>query len=98
MEILEVVSYHQTEKITEVTFRLINDESDMIRTDIIENTFFDEFGYEYLSPVADFLFDDDNEFGDSFDGPEYVDEDDLTSFLNEYYIVYPEKLPQPEYE
>jgi hypothetical protein len=97
MEILEIVSYHQSEKVTEVVFKVVNDDEDMFRTDVIENTYFDEFGYDYLSPVAEYLFEDDdfdNEFGES----EYVDEDDLMSFLNEYYIVYPDKLPPSEYE
>jgi hypothetical protein len=27
-----------------------------------------------------------------------MDEDKLISFLNEYYIVYPKKLPKPEFK
>ena len=56
MEIVEIISYHQSENITEVTFRLMNDEEDMVRTDVIENNFFEEFGYDYLAPVTDWLF------------------------------------------
>ena len=51
MEIVEIISYHQSENITEVTFRLMNDEEDMVRTDVIENNFFEEFGYETLQFV-----------------------------------------------
>jgi hypothetical protein len=29
---------------------------------------------------------------------DYMDEDKLISFLNEYYIVYPKKLPKPEFK
>lgn len=97
MEILEIISYNQTEKITEVVFRLVNDEEDMVRTDVIENTFFDEFGFDYLSPITNFLLEDDGEDPDD-DFWDYIDEDDLKSFLNEFYIVYPEKLPLPEFE
>lgn len=97
MEVLEIVSYNQTEKITEVNFRLVNDEDDMIRTDIIENTFFDDFGFDYLSPIVDFLFEDEGE-DPKDDFLDYIDEEDLKSFLNEYYVVYPEKLPLPEFE
>lgn len=97
MEILEILSYSQTEKITEVTFRLVNDEEDMLRNDIIENTYFDEFGYDYLSPIVDFLFEDEGE-DTSDDFLDYIDEDDLKSFLNEYYVVYPDKLPSAEFE
>ena len=97
MEILEIVSYNQSEKVTEVVFRLVNDEDDMIRTDVIENIFFDEFGFDYLSPVTGFLFEDEGEDPED-DFWDYIDEDDLKSFLNEYYVVYPEKLPLPEFE
>lgn len=97
MEILEIVSYNQSEKITEVVFRLVNDEEDMVRTDVIENTFFDEFGFDYLSPITNFLLEDEGEDPDD-DFWDYIDEDDLKSFLNEFYIVYPEKLPLPEFE
>ena len=97
MEILEILSYSQTEKITEVTFRLVNDEEDMLRSDVIENTYFDEFGYDYLSPIVDFLFEDEGE-DPKDDFLDYIDEDDLKSFLNEYYVVYPEKLPHAEFE
>lgn len=97
MEILEIVSYHQNENITEVVFRLVNDDADTVRTDIIENTYFDEFGYDYLAPVSDYSFEDDDFFiNEEFS--EYLDEDDLLAFLNEYYIVYPDKLPTSEFE
>ena len=97
MEIIEIVSYNQSERITEVVFRMVNDEEDMIRTDVIENSYFEEFGFEYLSPLTVFLFEDEGEDpnDDFFD---YIDEEDLKTFLNEYYVVYPEKLPKPEYE
>jgi hypothetical protein len=89
MEIVEIISSHQSENITEVTFRLMNDEEDMVRTDVIENNFFVEFGFDYLAPVTDWLFEDDSlEFDSEF--PEYLDEDELMSFLNEFYVVYPD--------
>jgi hypothetical protein len=69
----------------------------MVRTDVIENTFFDEFGFDYLSPITNFLLEDDGEDPDD-DFWDYIDEDDLKSFLNEFYVVYPEKLPLPEFE
>lgn len=97
MEILEIVSYHQNEKVTEVVFRMVNDDDDMIRTDVIENTFFEEFGYDYLAPISDFLFEDED-FDNNSDFSDYLDEDDLMSFLNEFYVVYPDKLPSSEYE
>ena len=97
MEIVEIISSHQSENITEVTFRLMNDEEDMVRTDVIENNFFVEFGFDYLAPVTDWLFEEDSlEFDSEF--PEYLDEDELMSFLNEFYVVYPDKIPPVQYE
>lgn len=97
MEIVEIISYHQSENITEVTFRLMNDEEDMVRTDVIENNFFEEFGYDYLAPVTDWLFEEDSlEINNEF--LEYLDEDELILFLNEFYIVYPDKIPPAEFE
>ena len=43
MEIIEIVSYNQSERITEVVFRMVNDEEDMIRTDVIDNSYFEEY-------------------------------------------------------
>jgi hypothetical protein len=97
MEILEIISHHQSETVTEVIFRLVNDDEDVVRKDEIENTYFDEFGYDFLSPIADFMFEDETDDNND-DFWQYIDEDDLKSFLNEYYVVYPEKLPKPEFE
>jgi len=36
------------------------------------------------------------EFDSEF--PEYLDEDELISFLNEFYVVYPDKIPPAQYE
>jgi hypothetical protein len=50
-----------------------------------------------LAPVTDWLFEDDSlEFDSEF--PEYLDEDELMSFLNEFYVVYPDKIPPAQYE
>lgn len=97
MEILEIVSYNQNDNTTEVVFKMVNDDEDMVRVDVIENSFFDEFGFEYLSPIKDYFYEEDDDESDE-DFSDYLDEDDLKTFLNEYYVVYPEKLPKPEYE
>ena len=71
--------------------------SDTIVCFVIENNFFVEFGFDYLAPVTDWLFEDDSlEFDSEF--PEYLDEDELMSFLNEFYVVYPDKIPPAQYE
>ena len=41
---------------------------------------------------------DEDEWDDDDDDFDYIqNEDTLTAFLNEYYIVYPKKLPKSEY-
>lgn len=97
MEILEIVSYNQNDNTTEVVFKMVNDDEDMVRIDVIENSFFDEFGFEHLAPIKEYFYDDEDENVDD-EFSDYLDEDDLKTFLNEYYVVYPEKLPKPEYE
>ncbi len=97
MEIRELVSYYLYEdtKRIEVTFKLTLDSEDEVRNDIINLEEADEFGYKLINDNNDFFqFDDEEEedFGDFID----MDEDLLISFLNEYYIVNPNKLPKPE--
>lgn len=98
MEINEVVTYFlNTEtNIIEVSFRTIDDSEDVIRIDSIELSVSEEYGFDLI--VEDFDF-----FGDDFyDEIEEdisrvdLDEDELISFLNEYYIVHPELLPKAE--
>jgi len=99
MEIRELVSYYLYEdtKRIEVTFKLSLDSEDEVRNDIINLEDAEEFGYNLIDDSNDFFqFDDeeedDEDFGDFVD----IDEDLLISFLNEYYIIYPDKLPKTE--
>lgn len=97
MEIQEIISYYLYEetKRLEVSFRLSVDAEDEIRNDIINLDDSKEFGYKLIEESLDFFtFDDDfEEDGEDFQS---IDEDALLSFLNEYYIVYPDKLPKIE--
>ena len=65
---------------------------DTINYDVVES-----YGFDLITESFDF-FDDDLE-EDSYDDEEKVelDEDELMSFLNEYYIVNPDSIPQPEF-
>jgi len=104
MEIQELVSYYLYEdtKRVEVSFRLTTDSEDEIRNDVINLDESKEFGYELIQESTDFFnFDDDDFDDDDFDDDDdsdfqTIDEDILLSFLNEYYIVYTEKLPKVE--
>lgn len=95
MEIVEIISYyvnHSTDTI-EVKFRLNEDNSDEIRIDEIELSESEDFGYVLIMEDLDFYDEDDEYDIDTDNLEEGVDEDELVSFLNEYYMIYPERLP-----
>jgi hypothetical protein len=98
MEIRELVSYYVYEdtKRIEVTFRLTLDSEDEVRNDIINLEEAEDFGYNLIENNNDFFQFDDEDGEDEFDDFVDVDEDSLISFLNEYYIVNPDKLPKTE--
>jgi hypothetical protein len=94
MEIVEILSYFVNNKkdTIEVKFRLSDDSDEEIRIDEIDLKESDDFGYSLI--VEDFGFFEDEE--DDFLKDEDVNEDELKSFLNEYYMIYPERLPQKD--
>jgi hypothetical protein len=97
MEIQELISYYLYEetKRIEVSFRLTLDSEDEIRNDVINLDEAKDFGYELLQDTFDF-FDPDDDFEEDIEDFQTIDEDILLSFLNEYYVVNPEKLPKVE--
>ena len=99
MEIVEIISHYidKNQNIINVEFKLLGDEEDIVREDIIEYSFFEEFGYDNKKSydIFESFIDEDDEDWDFEDETEYIEnEDTLISFLNEYYIVYPKKLPK----
>ena len=101
MEIKELVSYYinETSHMLEVTFRTLTDNEDEIRTDQIVLEEIETFGYNILNNINENFFeDDDEEFEDMFNDfeEEELDEDEIISFLNEYYLIYPKKLPESQ--
>jgi hypothetical protein len=98
MEIKEVVTYYLNtdSNILEVTFRTIEDTEDSLRTDYIDYTIVNDYGYDLESESFDFFGtdsdDDDDIFGDEIE----LDDEKLISFLNEYYLVNQNSLPKPE--
>ena len=97
MEIVEIVSsfLNPTSNILEVTFRTMDDNDDVIRTDNINYNISKEYGYELMSESFDFFSGDFEE--DELDNEKFeLDEDELISFLNEYYEVNPKNLPSAE--
>ena len=102
MEIKELVGYYvnDTSQTLDVSFRLITDNEDTIRTDQINLDEAESFGLNLEDNNNDpFDSDDDDYFAEmirSYESDFEVDEDELVSFLNEYYMVNPKKLPKPE--
>jgi len=98
-EINELVSYfiNEENQTLEVTFRFESDSEDEIRTDQIDLSESTTFGYNLIPNNTDFYNDryddEDDEFEEYY---EVVDEDEIISFLNEYYLIHPNKLPKSE--
>jgi len=98
MEIKEIVSYYFNNEtnLVDVSFRTIEDEEDVVRIDTIDYSVIESYGFDLIAESFDF-FDDDLE-DDLFEETKIeLDEDILTSFLNEYYIVNPSSIPDPEF-
>ena len=101
MEVAEILSHHvdKTQNLIIVEFKLFGDDDDMVREDFIEYTFFEEFGFDNRTDFEIFNVvteDIEDEWVD--DEVDYIDDESLSSFLNEYYIIYPKKLPKPEFK
>ena len=99
MEIKELESFYinETSQTLDVTFRVLSDNDDEIRTDQIDLTETKTFGYNFSKDDADDLWDEDDEdyfdtYGEEFD----MDEEEMMSFLNEYYLIYPNRLPNTQ--
>lgn len=96
MEVVEIISHYidKNTNLISVEFRLSQDDDEVVREDMIEYSFFEEFGYDEKSVFDLFEELDDTEDWED-DEYEYItNEDSIISFLNEYYIVYPKKLPK----
>jgi len=98
MEIKEIVSYflNTSTNILEVSFRTVNDNDDVLRVDNIDYTVAEDYGYILETESFNFF---DDEFEDDLYEEEKVelDEEELISFLNEYYEVNPKSLPKADF-
>jgi hypothetical protein len=96
MELQELIFFylHETTNTVEVQFRLSIDSDEELRTDIIDINEALNFGYDLILEDYDMNEDEDDEFY-WLETPS-LDEDVLFSFLNEYYVINPDRLPKPE--
>ena len=83
--------------ILDVSFRTIEDDEEVMRTDSIDYSIVEDYGFDLVTESFDF-FDDDFEDDEvlPMDKVE-LDEDELITFLNEYYTINPEVLPKSEF-
>ena len=107
MEIKDLISFYVNESshTLDVTFRLDSDRDDEVRTDQIGFDEIKNFGYNFLDDKIDVyrtLFEDESfEDEEDFDSDIFedifseseIDEQEVVSFLNEYYLIYNTRLP-----
>lgn len=98
MEISELVSFYVNDlsETLDVSFKIEGDDEDQIRLDEIELDEVETFGYNLKNRIDIDLFeDDDDEFDEEYEEDE-IDDCEVITFLNQYYLIYPENLPEPE--
>lgn len=98
MEIIEILSYfiNDSTDTIEIKFRLNEDDDSEIRFDEIDLREAKDFGYQLIVEDFDFFTDDDDEDDINNFVDESIDEDELLAFINEYYMIYPERLPEKD--
>jgi hypothetical protein len=100
MEIKEIISYflNPDTNVLDVSFRTIEDNEEVLRTDNIDYTYVEDYGFDLVSESFDF-FDDDFADDEILGGEDKIelDEEELIIFLNEYYTINPDALPKSEF-
>ena len=99
MEIKEIISYflNSDSNILEVSFRTIDDEEDVLRTDNINYSIVSEYGFELETESFNFFSEDFEEDLIVEENKIELDEDELITFLNEYYTINPDAVPKSEF-
>ena len=97
MEIHEIIEIFPRELDVEVHFRMVNDDDEYIRIDEFTFDEIEEYGYDIFEDNSEsFIYEEDDE--DEFD-LSFLDQDinqsELISFMNEYYLV-TENIPDAE--
>jgi hypothetical protein len=99
MEIKELRSFfvNPSTETLNVEFSLETDADDEIRMGEISLEEALDFGYDFSTEEEDLMEEfDEEEFDYDMEEMNVVEESDVISFLNEYYIINPNKLPKPE--
>lgn len=95
MEIIEIITFHinRLEEVLEVSFRTNSDSEEECREGKIPFIEIDDFGYNFHTEIDEFSSSDEY---DDIDDDLFVNENEILSFLNEYYVLFMDKLPKPE--
>lgn len=98
MEIKEIVNYYLNNEtnILEVSFRTIDDSDEVMRNDSIDYSVVEDYGFDLVTESFDFF---DEEFEDELGGESEeteLDEQELITFLNEYYTINSDLLPRAQ--
>jgi len=99
MEIKELRSFfvNPSTETLNVEFSLETDADDEIRMAEISLEEALDFGYDFSTEDEDLMEEfDEEDFDYDTEEMNVVEESDVISFLNEYYIINPNKLPKPE--
>lgn len=99
MEVREIISYflNNDTNILEVSFRTLGDPDDVVRLDDIDFSLTEEYGFDLVTEGLNFFNDEyEDELDDEDEQEIELDEDELISFLNEYYTIHPEYIPKPQ--
>jgi hypothetical protein len=99
MEIVEIVTFHlnKYEEVLEVSFRTNSDSEDVIREAEIPYSDISDFGYKFHNEIDDEFINEEDDYYDDFEDDDlFVDENDILSFLNEYYVLFIDKLPKTD--
>jgi hypothetical protein len=97
-EVSEIISYYLNNdtNILEVSFRTSDDPDDVVRIDNIDFSLTEEYGFEIVQDEYEFFNEDEEEDVDAELLEVELDNDDLITFLNEYYLSNPESLPDAQ--
>jgi hypothetical protein len=96
MEIIDIITFHinKLEEVLEVTFRTNLDSEEECRETKITFIDIDDFGYNFHINTDEFTS---SEEYDEIDDDLFINENEILSFLNEYYVLFIDKLPNAEF-
>ena len=102
MEIKELVNYYinDSSQTLDVTFRTLNDSFDVVRNDQIMLDDAESFGLMFNNDFSESYDDEEDDYIENmirnYEAQLDIDDDEIITFLNEYYIVNPNRLPKTE--